>query len=166
MVGLLIRSNDGRGAARSQTRAGERGWVPKTRKRASMARFRIYRVKRGCWEVVDIGEVVHKELSWSWGCAFTNTSGGEGWVPKTRKRASVARFQVCRVKRRCLKVVGVGEVVCKEPWGSWGRTFTNASGGEGLGAENLKPSVTARFWTVSGCWEIEEGSVGSRSPLL
>ena len=44
--------------------------------------------------------------------------------------------------------MGVGRVAHKEQWGSWGRAFTNASGGEGLGLQNLKLATMARFWVV------------------
>jgi hypothetical protein len=42
LMGLLVRGNGGRGAARSQTQAGERGWGPKTRNRAQRLGFRLY----------------------------------------------------------------------------------------------------------------------------
>ena len=39
----------------------------------------------------------------------------------------------------------VGGVAREGKWRSWGRAFTNANRGEGLGAKNPKLSVTARF---------------------
>jgi hypothetical protein len=35
--------------------------------------------------------------------------------------------------------------------------FANASGGEGLGTQNLKASATARFWAASGYYKVEGG---------
>ena len=48
-------------------------------------------------------------------------------------------------------LVDVDGLAHEGKWWSWGHAFTNASGGEGLGATNPTPSTTAGLWAVLGC---------------
>jgi hypothetical protein len=58
--------------------------------------------------------------------------GGGGFTPKTRNRAAVARFRVCRVKRRWREVDVGGRVGRTRRLRSRGGAFANTRWGEGI----------------------------------
>ena len=63
-------------------------------------------------------------------------------------------------------MVDVSGVAHEEQWWLWGHMFTNVSRGERLRAKNLKLSTMARFQAILGYWEMQGGSVRSKTPLL
>ena len=74
-----------------------------------------------------------------------------GWVlgPKTRNRAFVARFRVCRVKWSCRVVTGgSGCGLVSRRW-RVGHAFANARPGGGFWAKNPKPSFRGSVSGVS-----------------
>jgi hypothetical protein len=80
-MGLLVRGNGGRGAARSQTRTGERGWGPKTRNRARWLGFGSVVLNNGGgrWWIL-VGLLARRYGGR--GTARSQTQAGErGWGP-------------------------------------------------------------------------------------
>ena len=82
-------------AVRSEAQGGRRGFRPKPRNRAVVARFQARRVERRCGEMRRGGGRGIMRRQRQGGCTFANARRGDGVWPKIRNRAAGAQFRVC-----------------------------------------------------------------------
>ena len=93
VVGCGVCGSCGGLCDRSMAQAGGRCLELTTRNRASVSRFRVFRVKKQWWQVAGGSGVVRTRRRQPRGGGFTNAKRGRELGPKTQNRAAMARFR-------------------------------------------------------------------------